>query len=64
LKLKKKANYLGENLMDKLSKKVSRRDAMKILASVAGAAALANIPAKWTKQAWKLGCFQHMLRRL
>jgi hypothetical protein len=35
-------------MSDKPSKEVSRRDAMKILAAVAGAAALANLPSKWS----------------
>ncbi|MBI5962596.1 MAG: twin-arginine translocation signal domain-containing protein [Chloroflexi bacterium] len=34
---------------NKSSKEISRRDAMKILAAVAGAAALANLPSKWSK---------------
>jgi hypothetical protein len=31
------------------TKKISRRDAMKILVAVAGGTALANIPSKWSK---------------
>jgi hypothetical protein len=33
---------------NKPSKEISRRDAMKVLAAVAGAAALANLPSKWS----------------
>ncbi len=40
---------------NKPSKEISRRDAMKILAAVAGAAALANIPGKWTKPGLEVG---------
>lgn len=40
---------------NKPSKEISRRDAMKILAAVAGAAALANIPDKWSKPGMGFG---------
>lgn len=36
-------------MADHPQKKLSRRDALKILAAATGAAALANIPSKWTK---------------
>ena len=35
--------------MDKQNKKLSRRDAIKLLGAAAGAAALANLPSKWSK---------------
>jgi hypothetical protein len=37
------------------TKKVSRRDAIKILTAVAGATALANTPARWSKPELKVG---------
>ena len=40
---------------NKSTKKISRRDAMKILAAAAGGAALANIPSKWTKPGLEIG---------
>lgn len=47
---------LGEDkVTTKPSKEISRRDAIKILAAVAGAAALANIPDKWTKPGMEVG---------
>lgn len=40
----------GEIKMEiKPSKEISRREALKILGAVAGAAALANLPSKWSK---------------
>jgi hypothetical protein len=36
-------------------KKISRRDAMKILTAAAGATALANIPSKWSKPGLEVG---------
>jgi hypothetical protein len=36
-------------------KEISRRDAMKILAAVAGAATLSNIPEKWVKPGLEIG---------
>jgi len=35
--------------VDEQPRKLSRRDALKILTAVAGGAVLANIPSKWTK---------------
>ena len=35
--------------MTKLDKKLSRRDAIKLLGAAAGATALANLPSKWSK---------------
>ena len=35
--------------MTEQNKKLSRRDAIKLLGAAAGAAALANLPAKWSK---------------
>ena len=40
---------------NKSAQKISRRDALKILAAVAGGAALANIPSKWTKPGLDVG---------
>ena len=40
---------------DKSPIKISRRDAIKALAAVAGATALANIPSKWTKPSLNVG---------
>ena len=40
---------------DTSTKKISRRDAMKILAVVAGASALASVPSKWTKPGLDIG---------
>ncbi len=40
---------------NKSTQKISRRDALKILAAVAGGAALANIPSKWTKPGLDVG---------
>ncbi len=42
-------------MSNKSSQKISRRDAIKILTAAAGAAALANIPDKWTKPGMDLG---------
>ncbi|MBI1795078.1 MAG: twin-arginine translocation signal domain-containing protein [Chloroflexi bacterium] len=42
-------------MKNKPSAKISRRDAMKVLAVVAGAAALANVPDKWTKPGLDIG---------
>jgi|GEM_PF-1590369 hypothetical protein len=36
-------------------KKISRRDALKILTAAAGATALANLPAKWSKPGLEVG---------
>lgn len=38
-----------------VAKKISRRDAIKILTAAVGAAALANIPAKWSKPGLETG---------
>ena len=40
---------------NKPSKEISRRDAIKILAAVAGATALVNLPDKWTKPGMEVG---------
>lgn len=40
---------------NKTLKEITRRDAIKVLAAVAGAAALANIPDKWTKPGMEVG---------
>jgi hypothetical protein len=40
---------------DKSQLKVSRRDAVKILAAAVGATALANLPGKWTKPSLNVG---------
>lgn len=40
---------------DKSPTKISRRDAMKILAVATGATALANIPSKWVKPGLDIG---------
>jgi hypothetical protein len=46
----------GEYKMgNKPSKEISRRDAIKILAAVAGAATLVNLPDKWTKPGMEVG---------
>jgi hypothetical protein len=37
------------------SKKISRRDALKLLTAAAGATALANLPARWSKPDLKVG---------
>lgn len=42
-------------MVDPSTKKISRRDAMKILIAVAGGTALANIPSKWTKPGLAVG---------
>ena len=36
-------------MTEKQNKKLSRRDAIKLLGAAAGAAALANLPSKWSK---------------
>jgi len=41
--------------MTEKSKKLSRRDAIKILAAATGAGVLANIPSKWTKPGMEFG---------
>ena len=40
---------------DKPQLKVSRRDAVKILAAAVGATALSNLPGKWTKPSLDVG---------
>jgi len=40
---------------NKPSKEISRRDAIKIFAAVAGATALVNLPDKWTKPGMEVG---------
>ena len=53
---KETKRFSGEFVMDDTStKKISRRDAMKILAVVAGASALASVPSKWTKPGLDIG---------
>jgi hypothetical protein len=48
--------FSGETTMnDKSPKEISRRDAIKILAAVAGATALVNLPDKWTKPGMEVG---------
>lgn len=37
------------------AKKISRRDAIKILTAAAGAATLANLPAQWSKPGFEMG---------
>jgi hypothetical protein len=37
------------------TKKISRRDALKLLTAVTGATALANAPARWSKPGLKIG---------
>ena len=42
-------------MTDQVNKKLSRRDAMKILAASAGAIALANLPSQWSKPGLEVG---------
>ena len=42
-------------MAERTSTKISRRDAMKILAAAAGATALANIPDRWTRPDMEVG---------
>jgi hypothetical protein len=42
-------------MTDNSAKKISRRDAIKVLAAAAGAATLANIPSKWSKPGLAVG---------
>ena len=42
-------------MTDPANKKLSRRDAMKILAASAGAIALANLPSQWSKPGLEVG---------
>jgi len=42
-------------MTDQANKKLSRRDAMKILAASAGAIALANLPSQWSKPGLEVG---------